>query len=88
MRALVGTFNDPVADRVMPAYDGFATAALNCAFPAWFYTAWAISGLVPLVKRELSPEQEERGDGEGADELEGHGGGFWVCRAWGETGTS
>ena len=37
LRALVGTFDDQVADRVMPCYDAFATAAANAELPDWFY---------------------------------------------------
>ena len=37
----------------MPAYDAFATAAVNVAFPTWFYSAWAIAGLHPLVRRSF-----------------------------------
>ena len=61
LRALVGTFDDAEADRVMPAYDAFATAAVNVAFPTWFYSAWAIAGLHPLVKAQLSPDQRAAG---------------------------
>ena len=52
---------DAEADRVMPAYDAFATAAVNVAFPTWFYSAWAIAGLHPLVKAQLSPDQRAAG---------------------------
>ena len=45
----------------MPAYDAFATAAVNVAFPTWFYSAWAIAGLHPLVKAQLSPDQRAAG---------------------------
>ena len=31
------------------------------AFPPWFYAAWGISGLMPLVKSRLSPEQLRQG---------------------------
>ena len=61
LRALVGDFNDARADEVMGRYSTFATAAMNVTFPPWFYSAWAISGLMPLVKSRLSPEQLRQG---------------------------
>ena len=60
LRVLVGGFDDARADRVMPMYDTFATDVAACAFPPWFYSAWAIAGLTPLVKRALTPEEEAR----------------------------
>ena len=62
LRALIGTFDDAQADRVMPAYDAFASAAANVSFPSWFYSAWAIAGLNPLVKAQLSPDQRAAGE--------------------------
>lgn len=61
LRALVGQFNDARADEVMARYSTFATAAMNVTFPPWFYSAWGISGLMPLVKSRLSPEQLRQG---------------------------
>ena len=61
LRALVGTFGDPLADRVMPAYDAFATEVANARLPPWFYSAFAIAGLHPLLKHQYSPEQREQG---------------------------
>ena len=61
LRALVGSFDDARADTVMPRYNRFATAAVNVAFPPWFYSAWSISGLMPLVKARLSQEQLRQG---------------------------
>jgi len=62
LRALVGQFNDARADEVMARYSNFATAAMNVTFPPWFYSAWGISGLMPLIKSRLSPEQLRQGE--------------------------
>ncbi len=61
LRALVGSFGDPVADRVMPLYDAFATSVVNAELPPWFYSAEAIARLLPLVKARLSPAEEAAG---------------------------
>lgn len=61
MRCLVGRFDDQHADRVMESYNEFATAAVNVELPLWFYSAWAIAGVSPLVKAKLTPEQEAAG---------------------------
>ena len=45
----------------MARYSNFATAAMNVTFPTWFYSAWGISGLMPLIKSRLSPEQLRQG---------------------------
>ena len=50
MRCLVGRFDDQHANRVMESYNEFATAAVNVELPLWFYSAWAIMGVSPLVK--------------------------------------
>ena len=62
LRALVGQFDDALADRVMPEYDAFATSAVALALPSWFYSAWAIAGLTPLIKCELDEGQAARGE--------------------------
>ena len=57
LRCLARTFDDAMADRVIPAYDDFASSMVRVEFPSWFYSALAIAGLVPLVKARLTPEQ-------------------------------
>jgi len=42
-------------------YDAFATSAACVQLPGWFYSAWAIAGLAPFVKAELTPEQRRAG---------------------------
>ena len=49
--ALVGHFGDAKADQVMTEYDGFATSVANVEMPPWFYAAFNIAGLAPLVKK-------------------------------------
>ena len=61
LRALVGRFDDAMADEVMPLYDEFATRLVNVEFPSWFYSAISIMGMAPLIKARLTPEQRERG---------------------------
>ena len=61
LRALVGQFDDAQADRVMQMYDEFATAAVNVELPAWFYSAWAVAGIVPIVKKQQTEEEIEQG---------------------------
>ena len=58
----MGVFDDARADRVMDMYDDFATTAFCCGYPPWFYTAWSVAGLIPLVKQPLSEEARARGD--------------------------
>ena len=60
LRALVGTFDDALADRTMGLYDEFATVAARGEYPSWFYAAWNVASLVPLIKarppRGISPD--------------------------------
>ena len=53
LRCLARSFDDATADRVMDEYDSFATAMVRVEYPAWFYSAVAIAGIVPLVKARL-----------------------------------
>ena len=57
LRALVGDFGDVTADRAMPAYGRFAGAVARAELPPWFYHAFAISGLMPLIKAQQTPEE-------------------------------
>ena len=43
------------------AHDDFGTAVVRAELPPWFYSAWSIAGLAPLVKAQLSPEQVRAG---------------------------
>ena len=45
LRALVGTFDDALADRTMGLYDEFATVAARGEYPSWFYAAWNVASL-------------------------------------------
>ena len=53
---------DGLTDRVMGLYDDFATTAFCCGYPPWFYTAWSVAGLIPLIKQPLSDAARARGD--------------------------
>ena len=57
----MGEFRDVRADRVMPSYDRFASSAMSCELPRWFYSAWSIAGLVALVKPQTAEQAAERG---------------------------
>ena len=46
----------------MPAYGRFAASAAAVSFPPWFYAAWQIGGLTPLVKKALTEEEVARGE--------------------------
>ena len=45
----------------MGGVDDFGTAVVRAELPPWFYSAWSIAGLAPLVKAQLSPEQVRAG---------------------------
>jgi len=61
LRALVGTYGDVRADSVLPRYDDFATCYASGELPAWYYAATAVAGLVPLVKKPLTPAERQAG---------------------------
>ena len=39
MLAWLGSFDDTVADRIVPAFSRFATSLVRVQLPAWYYSA-------------------------------------------------
>ena len=85
LRALVGTFDDAEADRVMPAYDAFATAAVTeiglpldsglSAFPSRARST-------TLLARHAQWVVESRGPMHRIDRMRSRGSALWASLAW------